>query len=185
MTSKTALVIYASTHGHTGRIAERIAADLRDAGVHATVTDIRDVGDVDPAAHDLVVLGGSIHAGTHQPALVDWISHHRRVLKRDRTAVFSVSLAAADDTDEAHDTAQGYLDDLLDAGGIAPVLATCFAGALQYREYGFPTRLLIRLIARHHGMPTDPHMDVDLTDWDAVDAFAVRAAELARTHAHA
>jgi menaquinone-dependent protoporphyrinogen oxidase len=47
-----------------------------------------------------------------------------------------------------------------------------FAGALQYREYDFATRLVIPLVMRKGGHPTDTSRDHDFTDWDAVEAFA-------------
>lgn len=39
------------------------------------------------------------------------------------------------------------------------------------------TRLLMRVIARSHGQPTDPHRDIEYTDWVTVECFAARCAE--------
>ena len=46
------------------------------------------------------------------------------------------------------------------------------AGALQYREYDFVTRLVMRVLMRHGDHPTDITRDYDYTDWDAVERFA-------------
>lgn len=54
-----------------------------------------------------------------------------------------------------------------------------FAGALQYREYNFPTRTLMRLLMRRGGHPTDTSRDYEYTDWVAVDRFADDFRELA------
>jgi menaquinone-dependent protoporphyrinogen IX oxidase len=40
------------------------------------------------------------------------------------------------------------------------------------------TRLIVRLIAHQKDLPTDVHVDVDFTDWDAVDAFAHEVAAM-------
>lgn len=45
------LLVFASTHGHTAKIAARIAEGLRAEGVgEANVRDAADAGDIDPDA---------------------------------------------------------------------------------------------------------------------------------------
>jgi menaquinone-dependent protoporphyrinogen oxidase len=166
------LIIYASNHGATAQIASRIAETLKDDGAR---TDLRDVGSATSIAlsdYDAVVVGGSIHAGHHQRALVDWAKQHATQLNELPAVFFSVSLSAAEESDEARATARKYVGDFLDETGWTPRARTSFAGALQYREYDFMTRLLIRLIARHQGQPTDTSRDFVFTDWDAVERFA-------------
>jgi menaquinone-dependent protoporphyrinogen oxidase len=46
-----------------------------------------------------------------------------------------------------------------------------FAGALQYREYDFVTRLVMRVLMRRGDHPTDVTEDYDYTDWDDVERF--------------
>ncbi len=52
------LVAYATRHGSTAGIAERIAVGLRRAGLTATVSHVEDVREVTP--YDAVVLGGAV-----------------------------------------------------------------------------------------------------------------------------
>jgi menaquinone-dependent protoporphyrinogen oxidase len=94
------------------------------------------------------------------------------------SAFFSVSLSAADDTDEARATARKYLDDFVEETGWTPARTASFAGALQYLEYDFFTRLLIKMMMRRGGHPTDSSQDYDYTDWDEVVRFGRRVAEL-------
>ncbi len=171
------LVLYASTHGHTAKIAERIAERLRHHDLVARLHDVVDDAP-DPEDYALVVLGGSIHSGDHQAELATWTDRHRIELDALPTAFFSVSLTAADSTPEAQEKANGYVEDLLATTGLRPDVRATFAGALQYREYDIATRVLLKLIARHKGLETDTHVDADYTDWDAVDRFADHAAEL-------
>ena len=69
--------------------------------------------------------------------------------------------------------------------GSIPPGAVSVAGALQYREYDFFTRTLMRLLMRHEGHPTDTSQDYDYTDWDAVeklgDDFARRLSQASTT----
>ena len=67
---------------------------------------------------------------------------------------------------------------LLFATGWAPREQAVFAGKLDYARYGVVDRLVIRLIMRLTGGPTDPSTCVDFTDWTAVEAFARRVAKL-------
>jgi menaquinone-dependent protoporphyrinogen oxidase len=68
------------------------------------------------------------------------------------------------------------IDDVLDETGWIPTMSESFAGALQFKEYNLPTRVLMRLIARRiehqNGAPIDVHEDTDYTDWAAVERFA-------------
>jgi menaquinone-dependent protoporphyrinogen oxidase len=172
------LVAYASTHGHTGRIARRVAAALREEGLAVDLRDLRAGTPPAPAAYEAVVAGGSVHRGRHQPELVAWASRHAASLGLVRSAFFSVSLVAAEDTPAARFAARGYLEDFEDETGWLPDLRSSFAGALQYREYDFPTRLAMRLLMAHGGHPTDIDRDFVYTDWHAVDEFARACARL-------
>lgn len=181
MSRPTAVVLYASTHGHTLKIAERIASRLHRAGFRVRIADAADVETPDPDDVDLVVVGGSVHGGHHQPALRDWLHRHRSALDPDRTAVFSVSLTAADGSPESLATVRGHLDELTAGMRARPAEAEAFAGALQYREYDVATKVLMRLIAGRRDLPTDWHEDTVYTDWDRVDAFADRVGALVPT----
>jgi menaquinone-dependent protoporphyrinogen oxidase len=175
--SQRVLVLYASTHGHTGKIADRIADVLRAQGVRARVRHLSErTPRLDLSEFDAFVVGASVHQGHHQPDMVEWITKHHTVLSLHPSAFFSVSLTAADDTDEARETVRSMIDDVLDETGWIPTTTESFAGALQFKEYNLPTRVLMRLIARRIEHQTDTNIDVhedtDYTDWDAVERFA-------------
>jgi menaquinone-dependent protoporphyrinogen oxidase len=175
MPTPRVLVLYASTHGHTARIATHLADRL---GTRDLDVDLVSLAEQSPTPHgyDLVVAGGSVHGGHHQHALLDWLIVNRAGLDPAHTALFSVSITAADEHEEARVTTQEYLDELRADVSPPPELTASFAGALQYHAYGVAMRSVMRLIARHQGLPTDPAIDVDLTDWAAVDAFVDRIA---------
>jgi menaquinone-dependent protoporphyrinogen oxidase len=165
------LILYASKHGHTAKIAHRVAQAVSENGASVDVRDAREAADVSPSDYDGVIVGASIHAGHHQREIVDWAKSHSVTLTDMPSAFFSVCLAIADDTDEARAAAGKYIADFGDETGWTPGTTTTFAGALQYLEYDFMTRTLIRLMMRHQGHPTDTSRDFDYTDWDAVERF--------------
>ncbi len=165
------LVLYASTHGHTAKIAARVAATLEADGATVDLQPLSKSQPV-PSDYDAVVLGASIHGGHHQRALVKWAEQHHTALGLIPSAFFSVCLTAADDDEESRAATRGYLDDFVERTGWTPGHSTTFAGALQYREYDVATRALMRLLMRQKHHPTDASQDYDYTDWGAVERWA-------------
>jgi menaquinone-dependent protoporphyrinogen oxidase len=165
------LVLYASKHGQTAKVAAHVAEALTHDGVTADVREIHDSAEISPSDFDAVIVGASIHAGHHQRQIVAWAKRNASSLRPMPTAFFSLSLTAAEDTDQTRHVTGKYVDDFIDETGWSPGRTATFAGALQYREYNFATRLLMRLIMRRGGHPTDSSRDYDYTDWDAVTRF--------------
>ena len=172
------LVLYASKHGQTEKIAARIGGVMRGQGVEAVVKNAVDHPDLDPSQFDAVVVGASIHAGHHQRQVLDWVKAHAPTLNSMPTAFFSVSLSAAEDDEESREANRKYLDDFSDETGWSPTETISFAGALQYLEYDFMTKLLMRLISKHGHHPTDTSRDYEYTDWEQVESFARKCAAL-------
>jgi menaquinone-dependent protoporphyrinogen oxidase len=167
------LVLYASTHGHTEKIAQRIGAVLRERDVSTRVCEVGTFGgSLDPEDFDGVIVGASIHMGHHQRAILDWIEARRMTLDGLPSAFFSVSLTAADDTDEARASTRELIDQMIEETGWTPTTTAAFAGAFQFVEYNLPTRVLMHLIAKRHEDHVDVHEDIDYTDWAAVERFA-------------
>lgn len=174
-----ALVVYGSTHGHTAKIAARMAGAMRAEGLHVDVLDVADASDADPASYDLTVVGASLHAEHHQKEVVDWVRARRGAIDAHPSAFFSVSLSAAEDTPESRAATQRCIDELREQTGWRPTRTERIAGCLQYREYDMFTRRLMRLLMRRMGRPTDASHDYDYTDWDGVDALAREICQLA------
>ena len=173
------LLLYASTHGHTVKLAARMARVLEGCSVAAHAHDIRAGSAPPPSGYDAVIVGASVHGGHHQPEILDWTKRHHTSLNGMPSAFFSVSLTAADDTEESRRATREYVDDFLDDTGWIPRKTASFAGALQYREYDFMTRLVMRVLMRRHGHTTDIGHDHEYTDWEAVERFARSCAAMA------
>lgn len=172
------LLVYASSHGHTAKIATRMAEAVRAEGLEVDLREVTAAGDADPVDYRGTIVGASLHAGHHQRQMADWVNHHRVALEGRPSAFFSVSLTAADDTEEAREATQECIAEFLDDTGWTPTRTIPVAGALQYREYDAFTRTLMRLKMRHGGHPTDASRDYDYTDWAAVERFGREFAAL-------
>ena len=181
MPNPTALVLYASKHGQTAKIASRIAAVLRESDVEVTLRRAADGIEESPAGFDGFVVAASVHAGHHQHEIVEYAKEHHTLFSARSSAFVSVSLTAADATDESRAATRKLIDDFLDDTGWVPDTTLPVAGALQYQEYDFVTRLVMRLIASRHKAYgdtttdhefTDTKHDHEFTDWEELDGFA-------------
>lgn len=145
------------------------------------LVDVAEGAHLDSASFDGVIAGGSLHAGRHQRELVGWAKRNCAALSGMPSAFFSVSLSAAEDTDEAREDAERCIEEFLAETGWSPALTASIAGALQYRAYGVLLRTLMRLKMRRGGHPTDTSRDHEFTDWAAVESFAGEFSELSST----
>lgn len=164
-----ALVVYASTHGHTAKIVARLTAAMRREGLEVDVLQASDATDVNAGRHALVVVAGSLHRERHQKEIVDWVIEHRDALAGVASVLLSVSLSAAEYTPESRAATQHCIDVFCEQTGWTPTRTEPIAGALQYREYDVFTRQLMRLLMKHTGHPSDASQDYDYTDWEGVD----------------
>jgi len=174
-----ALLVYASTHGHTARIAARIAQAMRTQGLVVDLRDVAGAGDAEPGSYDIMVVGASLHKEHHQHAIVEWVAARREALEQRPSLFFSVSLSAAEDSEESCAATQRCIDEFCAQTSWTPGQTERIAGCLQYREYDVFTRQLMRLMMRRMGLPTDASQDYDFTDWDAVDRLGREIAKLA------
>ena len=174
-----ALVVYASTHGHTAKIAERLAQAIGSRHVTVDVRDVASATDADPGDYDVVVVGASLHREHHQAAIADWVTARRAALEQRPSVFFSVSLSAADDNDKSRAATQHCIDEFCAQTRWTPGRTEAIAGCLQYREYDVFTRQLMRLMMRRMGQPTDASHDYDYTDWDEVDRLGRELAAMA------
>ncbi len=70
----TVLVAYASKHGSTQGIAERIAEKLRQLGKEAEARPVEEVSD--PGSYEAFVIGSAIYYGSWLKEATEWVHHH-------------------------------------------------------------------------------------------------------------
>jgi len=175
--STRVLVAYATSEGQTARVAEAIGERLAELGHTVEEVDLRR-SMPDPAEFDGVVLGGSVHAGRFQDELRCYAAAWGPRLNRMPSWFFAVSLSEGIGKGAfTHENAMRQIDDFLHEVKWTPTEALSVGGALKYREYSWPKRLLMKQIVAKNGGDTDTSRDWEYTDWDAVKAFAGRVSE--------
>jgi menaquinone-dependent protoporphyrinogen oxidase len=169
------LVAYATRHGATAGIAERIAADLTGAGLPAVARPVEEVTDVGP--YDAVVLGGAAYMFHWLKPAVTFCRRHREELARRPVWLFSSGPLGSDRLDkDGRDVLETSrpreFDDLADV--LHPREEKVFFGA--YNPDAAPVGVGERL-ARHTPAARRAIPAGDFRDWPEIDAWAAGIAE--------
>ena len=167
------LVLYGTGEGQTAKVATRITESIEHRGHDTTVIDIENLPAKSSFAEfDAVLVGSSIHVGTHQKAIREFVRTNRDELTNRPTAFFQLSLSSAADDPDRRAAAAGYADALLEESGWHPDRIGLFGGALRYSKYGFLKRLMMKRIAKEATGDVDTSQEYEYTDWAEVEAFA-------------
>lgn len=162
------LVVYASVHGSTREIAERIGAALRERGVETAVATVDGAGDI--ASYEAVVLGSAIHGGRWLPEAEEFVTQHAAAMHDRPVWLFSVSCVGASSS------ALGSVATRLarKAGPTPKNLAElrartaardhrAFAGVVRPEHWGRVGGIALRLMGGRYG---------DHRDWADIDRWA-------------
>jgi menaquinone-dependent protoporphyrinogen oxidase len=165
------LVLYATVEGHSRKIAEHAAGQLEGLGHEVVLSDIREPGFAIPGRFDGVVLCAPIHIGRYPQTVIQFATDWKEALEAVPSALISVSLGIASESEEERAEAQAYPAKLEKKTGFRPGHVHHAAGALKFLEYDFFKRMMMRQIAAKEGGPIDVNRDHEFTDWDALDSF--------------
>lgn len=179
------LVAYATRHGATAGIAERVAAALTDAGLPAEARPVQEVRDVEP--YDAVVLGGAAYMFHWLKPAVTFARRHRKQLAARPVWLFSSGPLGSDLVDKEgrnvlETTRPKEFDELETL--LRPRGEQVFFGAFDpdAAPVGLAERFVHHMPAARQALPAG-----DFRDWPAIEAWAAQiAAELkaAETRQH-
>lgn len=176
---KKITLIYASHDGHTQTVSKAIQAHLQTAGVDCSVVWVKECEVQCLVDSDIVVCGAPIRYGKHLPEMVDFIQQNRKLLDNKITAFFSVNLTARKAHRSTPET-NNYLKKFFMQLGWQPNVTEVFAGKLNYPQYRFFDKLMIRFIMWVTKGPTVPTTVHTFTDWQRVELFATRLQNIAQ-----
>ena len=171
-------IVYSTIDGHTVEICDRILDRLEGSGYAVSMTELTDVSNVELESFDAVIIGASIRYGKHRPNVAEFIEAHVDTLRSKPSAFFSVN-AVARKAEKREPHTNPYVRKFLASISWEPALVGVFGGKIDYPKYGFVDKTMIRFIMWMTGGPTDPTGTFEFTNWDDVDAFAQRFADLA------
>jgi menaquinone-dependent protoporphyrinogen oxidase len=153
------LIAYASKHGATREIAERVGRVLQAQGCESEVVDVTTVGTLAP--YDAVVICSAVYYGHWMKAAAEFVRAHLGHLAT--SPVWLCSSGALGDKPLPEATEVAEFED-----SIHPREAMTFGGALDPAHLGLAERIVVKGVHAQYG---------DFRDWAAIDAWASRIAE--------
>lgn len=171
-------IFYETSEGHTAEIANRMKGFLENKGLSVSVQRCREADTAAISAAKVVIIGGSVHAGSHQKQMMSFIKSNSAILTQKPGAFFSVNLYSRSEKDERKAEVQGYLDAPEKETDWKPSIKRTFPGALPYTKYNFVIRWMMKWISSGEGGDTDTSRDFVYTDWAEVETFCSEVADL-------
>ena len=162
------LVTYASKHGATGEIAERIVDRLRSTGLEVEVRPVSSAGDL--STYAAFIIGSAVYYESWMKDAIAFVQRNRAVLNDHPVWLFSSGpLGASPTDDEGRDLREvaqpKQLTELRDM--IAPRDHRVFFGVLDLGTLGFSERALRKLPAGRALLP-----EGDFRDWQEIEGWA-------------
>jgi menaquinone-dependent protoporphyrinogen oxidase len=156
------LVTYASKHGSTQEVAERIAGQLRQRGKEVAIRPMEDVEQ--PGSYEALVIGSPIYYGSWMKEATAWVHRNQVILAGRPVWLFSVGPLGA----EVKDTEQQPKEMAEFQETIKPRDHRVFFGTLDHHKLSFAERMVVKAVRAPEG---------DFRDWEAIDSWSANIAQ--------
>ena len=164
------LIIYSSTDGHTKTICKRIIDFLKDRNITKLVS-LNEAKNLDLSEFDKIIIGASIRYGKHSEDLYKFIELNKNTLNEKESIFFSVNVVARKPEKNTPDN-NPYIKKFLKISKWKPKKIGVFAGKVDYPNYNFFDKYIIKLIMFITSGPIDTSQSYEFTDWSKVEDFA-------------
>ena len=164
------LIIYSSTDGHTKTICERILNSFNNK-TEIKIMSLDEATKFDLSTFNRIIIGASIRYGKHSKKLYKFITSNKNVLDQIQGIFFSVNVVARKLEKNTPET-NPYIQKFLKISNWKPKKIGVFAGRVDYPNYGFFDKYVIKFIMFLTNGPTDTSQSYEFTDWSKVDEFA-------------
>jgi menaquinone-dependent protoporphyrinogen oxidase len=165
------LLAYASAHGSTGEMAEKIGEILKARGLNVVIARIQDVGSID--GYDAFIFGSAIHAGTWLPEMSSFL---RKTLTEfgSRPVYFFISCVRVMELDGPQHVMEFYMiPEILASLNVRNKVA--FAGKLELSAVDWNERWT--LAARYDGSTWPNNFNGDFRNWEKIESWASTVGE--------
>ncbi len=164
------LIIYSSTDGHTKTICNKIIGSFND-GNNIQIVSLEEAKKINLSKFNKIIIGASIRYGKHSRELYKFISLNKDVLNKKDSVFFSVNVVARKPDKNTPET-NPYIKKFLKISDWKPNKIGVFAGRVDYPNYSFFDKYVIKLIMFLTKGPTDTSQSYEFTDWKKVEDFA-------------
>ena len=165
------LIIYSSIDGQTKRICETIKYHLA-LNERIKIISLNEVNEVNLEKVEKIIIGASIRYGRHNKKVQNFVIKNKDILESKKTAFFSVNVVARKKEKSTPET-NPYVKKFLAKTKWKPNKVAVFGGKVDYPNYNFINRNVIRFIMMITNGPTNTENSYEFTNWEMVKKFAL------------
>lgn len=160
------IFIYSSSNGQSLKICETLNEEKE-----SLILNIDRLNSVNLDNFDQIIIGASVKYGDHNKKIYNFVKNNKILLKTKKTVFFSVN-ATARKSDKNTPNTNPYITKFLKKTNWKPDHIGVFAGKIDFPNYNFLEKYLIKFIMWITNGPTDTTKTYEFTDWDAVKKFS-------------
>ena len=160
------IFIYSSSNGQSLKICETINEEKE-----SLILNIDRINSVNLDNFDQIIIGASVKYGDHNKKIYNFVKNNKILLKRKKTVFFSVNATARKSEKNTPNT-NPYIIKFLKKTNWKPDHIGVFAGKIDFPNYNFLEKYIIKFIMWITNGPTDTTKTYEFTDWDAVKKFS-------------
>ena len=147
----------------------KICKNLQNRFNSSLLKSINQIKVEDLEKSDQIIIGASVRYGDHSKSLYGFIKKNKLILESKKTAFFSVNATARKKNEPSTNP---YIMKFLKKTNWTPNKLKVFAGKIDFPQYGFFDKNVIKLIMWLTNGPTDTSKSYEFTNWSEVESFA-------------
>ena len=160
------IFIYYTSNGQSLKICNAL-----NQNKESLITDIDKIKTVKLDEFDQIIIGASVKYGDHNKKIYDFIKNNKILLETKKTGFFSVNATARKSEKNKPET-NPYVIKFLKKTNWTPDNIGVFAGKIDFPNYNFLEKYIIKVIMWITNGPTDTSKTFEFTDWEDVKKFS-------------
>lgn len=161
------IFIYSSIDGQTLKICQKLQGKFDNSQIR----NLDSMKEGELKNFDQIIIGAAVRYGDHNKKIYDFIKKNKAILEIKKTVFFSVN-ATARKEDKNDPLTNPYIQKFLKKTNWKPNKINVFAGRINFPEYGFIDKYIIKLIMWITNGPTDTTKSHEFTNWEMVEEFS-------------
>ena len=160
------IFIYSSSNGQSLKICKAL-----NKNKESLIIDIDMLKTANLDNFDQIVIGASVKYGDHNKKVYEFVKKNMVLLEKKKTVFFSVN-ATARKSEKNTPKTNPYIIKFLKKTNWTPDHIGVFAGMIDFPNYNFIEKYIIKLIMWITNGPTDTSKTFEFTNWEDVKKFS-------------
>lgn len=160
------IFIYSSSNGQSLKICEAL-----NKNKESLIIDMDMLKTTKLDNFDQIIIGASVKYGDHNKKVYEFVKKNRVLLEKKKTVFFSVN-ATARKSEKNTPKTNPYIIKFLKKTNWTPDHIGVFAGMIDFPNYNFIEKYIIKLIMWITNGPTDTSKTFEFTNWEDVKKFS-------------